>query len=193
MKVLVNPLSSGPRNPAIMCVSGLLVIMNLTPGICEQDVPSTRRMADSGSSSLHSSSASITITVETPADRNGSTRNFCIWSWSDSWITSGLDWRSGTSDVRKAGYFCPSWNASVGKISWRLLRSSTPLEQKNDAPRRPSANVLSAMVCAIVDFPVPASPLSQKTGDPSQPSVHRSISFNTLSRVPLRQPVRFPS
>ena len=105
---------------------------------------------------------------------------------------SGFDWRRGTRGDRKSGYICASWNASVGKIRWRLLRSSTPLEQKNDAPRRPLAKTRSATVCAIVDFPVPASPLSQKTGGLSKPSVHFSISSNTLSRVLLRQPLRLP-
>ena len=96
------------------------------------------------------------------------------------------------SEDRKVGYFCASWNANVGKMSWRLLRSSKPLEQKNDAPRQPSANSLSETVCAMVDFPVPASPLSQKTGDRLESSVQLSISAKTLPRVPFRQPRRFP-
>ena len=96
------------------------------------------------------------------------------------------------SEDRKPGYLYASWNANVGKMNWRSLRSSEPLEQKNDAPKRPSANSRSATVCAIVDFPVPASPLSQKIGDVSKFSVQCSISLNTLSLVPLRHPFLFP-
>ena len=149
-------------------------------------------MADSGSSSLHSSRASITITVEICADWSGLIRNFCICSSSDSWITSGLDWRRGTSKDLKLMYFCASWKASVGKMSLRLLRSSTPLEQKNEAPKKPWANILSAIVCAMADFPVPASPLSQKTGDPLGSLAQCSISFKTASRVPFKQLLRSP-
>lgn len=96
------------------------------------------------------------------------------------------------SEDRKSGYFCASWNANVGKMNRRLLRSSKPLEQKNDAPKRLSANNLSAIVCAIVVFPVPASPFSQKTGDMLKSSVQCSISARTLPRVPFRQPRRSP-
>jgi len=46
-------------------------------------------------------------------------------------------------------------------MKWRLLRSSKSREQKNEAPSRPSANSLSAIVLAMVLFPVPASPFSQ--------------------------------
>ena len=74
------------------------------------------------------------------------------------------------SEDRNLGYRCASWNANVGKMSWRLLRSSKTLEQKNDAPKWPLANNIAAAVCAIVDFPVPASPLSQKMGDRSKSS-----------------------
>ena len=49
----------------------------------------------------------------------------------------------------------------VGKINLRLLRSSKSREQKNEAPSLPSANVLSAIVCDMVLFPVPASPFNQ--------------------------------
>ena len=77
-------------------------------------------------------------------------------------------------------------------MKWRLLRSSKSREQKNEAPRRSSAKIRSAMVWAIVDFPVPASPLSQNTGDKVKSLAHDSMSANTVSRVPLRHPRRFP-
>ena len=62
---------------------------------------------------------------------------------------------------RNSVYFRASWTAKVGKINWRLLRSSKSREQKNEAPSRPSANARSAIVCAMVLFPVPASPFNQ--------------------------------
>ena len=49
----------------------------------------------------------------------------------------------------------------VGNMKLRSLRSSESREQKNEAPSRPSVNTLSAIVCAIALFPVPASPFSQ--------------------------------
>jgi len=120
LETSVDFFNSGLRNPATICVSGQLVMKNLTPGISETNLPNTRRTANSGSLSLHSSRASITIVVEISVDLSGSTRNLCIWSWSDSWTTSGFDRRSGMSEDRKAGYLCVSWNASVGNMSWRF-------------------------------------------------------------------------
>jgi len=46
-------------------------------------------------------------------------------------------------------------------MRWRSLRSEKSREQKKEAPSRSSADVLSAMVCAMVLFPVPANPFSQ--------------------------------
>jgi len=62
------------------------------------------------------------------------------------------------------GYLCASWTAMVGKMDWRLLLSSKSREQKKEAPSCPPAKVLSAIVCAMVLFPVPANPFSQHTG-----------------------------
>ena len=182
MKTFVAFFSGGPRKPDMMCLSGLLVMKNLTSGILETSWPRTKRMADSGSSSRHSSRASITIIVGTPVERRGSTINLCIWDRRDSCTASVSDRRIWIRQDLTVGYFCAGWNASVGKMRWRSLRSSTPLEQKNDAPRWPSAKIRSAIVCAMVDFPVPASPLSQNTGGTSNPLAQRSISFNTHSR-----------
>jgi hypothetical protein len=52
-------------------------------------------------------------------------------------------------------------------LAW--LTSPPPLEKKKLAPRRSSLQYLLAMVRAIVDFPVPAKPLSQNMR-PSSPS-----------------------
>ena len=88
-----------------------------------------------------------------PADRSGPTRSFCIWRWSGSYTTSGLDRRNEIREDRNVGYRCAIWKASVGKVSRRFLRSSTPLEQKNEVPKGPSAGNFSAVVCAMADFP----------------------------------------
>ena len=77
-------------------------------------------------------------------------------------------------------------------MNWRSFRSSKSREQKKEAPSRPSANILSAKVCAIVLFPVPASPFSQYTGDLPKSLVHSSVSSRTAPRVPLRHPLRLP-
>ena len=77
-------------------------------------------------------------------------------------------------------------------MRWRLQRSSKSHEQKKDAPSSPSAKTRSLTVWAIVDFPVPASPFSQKTGDLLKSLAHDSMSFRIVSRVPLRHPLRSP-
>ena len=95
-KMLVASTRRGRRNPVLIRGSGLPVMKSLTMGIRLTSRPNTERIVDDGSSSLHSSRASITITVETPADWRGSTINLSIWLYSDSSTTSGLDWRRGT-------------------------------------------------------------------------------------------------
>ena len=128
----------GRRNPLLIRGSGRPVMKNLTFEISLTNLAKTERIADDGSSSLHSSSASITMTVEIPVSRSGSTISFCIWLHSDSCIMSGFDRSIDTKRDRKSGYLCASWNAMVGNMKWRLLRSSKSREQKNEAPRRPS-------------------------------------------------------
>ena len=73
----------------------------------------------------------------------------------------GSDRTNGMRIDRNLVYLRASWTARVGKMSWRLLRSEKSREQKKEAPSCPSANVLSAIVCAIVLFPVPANPFNQ--------------------------------
>ena len=76
-------------------------------------------------------------------------------------MISGSDRTSWMNGDRNLVYLRASWTARVGKMNWRLLRSSKSREQKKEAPSRPSANALSAMVCAMVLLPVPASPFNQ--------------------------------
>jgi hypothetical protein len=56
------------------------------------------------------------------------------------------------------------------------LISPPPLEKKKLAPSDVSSKYLRAIVRAIVDFPVPAKPLSQKMQRSSCPSAHVYIS-----------------
>jgi len=77
-------------------------------------------------------------------------------------------------------------------MKWRLLRSSKSREQKKEAPSWSSTNSLSAIVCAMVLFPVPANPLSQWMGGLAESLDQCSISTRIALRVPLRQPLRPP-
>ena len=123
---------------------------------------------------------------------SGPTRSFSICEQSDSCPTSGHSFRTWRSSRRKRGYRQASWKASVGKIVWRLLRSSKSREQKKLAPSFPSAKVVSANVWAMVDFPVPARPLSQKTRWPRSLVSQSPISLRTSFLVPFRHPGLFP-
>jgi hypothetical protein len=67
------------------------------------------------------------------------------------------------------------------------LTSSSSLEKKKLAPRHPRSQYSRAIVRAIVDFPVPAHPLSQKKSLPSSPSAHFFIRSRTSTRVLGRQ------
>ena len=73
-----------------------------------------------------------------------------------------------------------------------LLLSSKSREQKKLVPSLPSAKVISANVCVMVDFLVPARPLSQKTCWPSSFSCQSSSCCRTSPLVPLRHPRLFP-
>ena len=149
-------------------------------------------MADAGSSSLHSSMASMIIRVGMFAALSGPTMSFSICEQSDSLPTSGHVFKTWSNCFWKGSSWWASWKASVGKIAWRLLRPSKSREQKKLAPSFPSAKDLSANVWAIVDFPVPARPFSQKTCWPDLPVNHCSISQRTSFLVPLRHPCLSP-
>ena len=104
----------------------------------------------------------------------------------------GLALKTWTNCSQKRGYWYASWNASVGNITWRLLLPSKSYEQKKLAPRLPSAKLISANFWAMVDFPVPTRPLSQKIGWSHSPFSQFS-SFRRMSPlVPLRHPCLFP-
>ena len=114
-----------------------------------------------GSSSLHSSIASMIKMVEVAVSLKGWTINLFIWLYRDSRAIPGSDRNNGTRIDRNSVFERASWTARVGKMSWRSLRSPKSREQKKEAPSRPSPDTLSAIVCAMVLFPVPANPFSQ--------------------------------
>ena len=149
-------------------------------------------MADPGSSSLHSSRASTITRVGMLAALSGPTMSFSICEQSDSCPTSGRVFKTWSKCFRKRGSRWASWKASVGKIAWRLLRPSKSREQKKLVPSLPSAKAVSADIWAMVDFPVPARPFSQKTCWPDWPVNHCSIPLRTSFLVPLRHPCLFP-
>ena len=65
--------------------------------------------------------------------------------------------------------------------------SPPPREKKKLAPRRFRSRYLRATVRAIVDFPVPAKPFSQKMHRSSCPSAQLYMSRRTSTRVSRRQ------
>jgi len=91
----------------------------------------------------------------------GPVTNLLIWLYNDSWAIHGSDCTSGTKMDQNLVYLHASWTAMVGKMNWRLLWSSKSHEQKKEAPSCPPAKTLSAIVCIMVLFPVPANPFSQ--------------------------------
>jgi len=69
----------------------------------------------------------------------------------------------------------------------------TSRERKKLAPNCPSAKLVSANARAIVNFPVPARPFSQKMHCSRSPVNHRSTSRRTSFPVPLRHPLPVPA
>ena len=96
---------------------------NLTFGIWDTNWLRTDRIAEAGSLSLHSSKASITMTVEIPDFLRGPTINLFIWLERDSWMIPGFDRTSGVKIDRISVYLHASWTAIVGSINWRLAQS----------------------------------------------------------------------
>lgn len=87
----------------------------------------------------------------------------------------------------KFGFLMASWRAIVVKNLRRSPRSASPLLKKNVAPRWPVQDNERLIVRDIVDFPVPAMPLSQNIafalGSPTQVD----MVFRSSTRVFARQ------
>ena len=149
-------------------------------------------MADAGSSSLHSSRASMMMRVVVWVALSGPTRSSSSCEQRDSCPVFGHSFKTSSNSCRKCKYRQASWKARVGKIFSRLLRSSKSREQKKLAPSFPFLKVVSANDWAMVDFPVPARPLSQKTRWLPSFSNQHSISLRTSFLVPFRHLCLFP-
>ena len=92
------------RNPEQILGSGLPVIKNLTPGISFTWQESIDRMADAGSSSLHSSEASMIMRVGVWTALSGPMMSFSNWEQRDSCLTSGFASRTWSNFSLKSGY-----------------------------------------------------------------------------------------
>jgi hypothetical protein len=90
-----------------------------------------------------------------------------------------------TSDIngRSAGMLLASCLAIVVTNVPARPTSPPPLEKKKLAPSRFWSEYLRATVRAIVDFPVPANPFSQKIGRLSSPPAQSNISWRRSTRV----------
>jgi hypothetical protein len=142
-------------------------------------------------SSSHSSSASTTRTYKywqvLPFSFDSGRRTSCChWSRRD-WFAISL--RSVTASQMFwwiLGMLLASCKAILVTNLPAWLMSPPPREKKKLAPRLFRSKYVRATVRAIVDFPVPAKPLSQKMHRSSLPSAHLYISRRTSTRVFLR-------
>src|SRR5260221_13526644 len=77
----------------------------------------------------------------------------------------------------------------VGKNVLAVFRLSSFLEKKKLAPRTFIPAARSAIVLAIVDFPIPATPSRTYIGArlESSSAIQLATSFNSLTRVPFKQ------
>ena len=80
-----------------------------------------------------------------------------------------------------------SYTAILVKNLRAWLTSLPPIKKKKLAPRRFQLKYLRATVRAIVDFPMPAKPFSQKIYRSSCPSAHLYIFYRRSTRVSRRQ------
>jgi hypothetical protein len=143
-------------------------------------------------SSSHSSSASMTITYE---DRHKSLVSFDSgprtswrhWSWKDRFAILLNSLIASQTCRRRVGMLLASCTAMlVTNLSGRPT-SLPPREKKKLAPRYFWLKYLRATVRAIVDFPVPAKPFSQKMQRLSCLSAQPYISRRRSTRVLGRQ------
>ena len=111
---------------------------------------------------------------------SGQRTSWCYWSRSD-WFVMLL--RSATASQmyrRKVGTLLAS---CIATLVTNLPTSPPPFVKKKLAPSRFFPKYLGAIVWAIVDFPVPAKPLSQKMHRLSCPSAQLYISCSRSTRV----------
>jgi hypothetical protein len=140
----------------------------------------------------HSSSASTTRMHE---DREplpfsfdrGRRTSCCHWSRRDWFAMPRRSARASHMCRSREGMLLASCTAMLVTNLPAWPTSPPPREKKKLAPRRFLSKYRRATVRAIVDFPVPAKPLSQKTHRSSCPSAQLCISRMRSTRVSGRQ------
>jgi hypothetical protein len=147
------------------------------------------------SSLSHSSSASTTRTYEdrelfSPSLDSGRRTSWCHWSRRDWLAMSRHSVRALHMCWSREGMLFASCQARLvtNLLAWPT--SPPPREKKKLAPRRFCFAYPRATVRAIVDFPVPARPFSQKihrSSCPFFPSAQSYISCRRSTRVSGRQ------
>ena len=129
----------------------------------------------------HSSSASTTRTYEErqplPSSFDSGRRtSWCHWSRSDWFIMSLRSAIASQMYPRRVGTLFASCIATLVTNLPAWPTSPPPFVKKKLAPSRFFSKYLRAIVRAMVDFPVPAKPFSQKIHRLSCPSAHLCIS-----------------
>jgi hypothetical protein len=140
-------------------------------------------------SSSHSSSASITTTyVWLPRNfDNGPMISCCHWSRRERLAISLSFIIASLINRLIVGIVLAIWIAMLVTNLPACPISPPPRAKKKLAPRQPCSKHRRATVRAIVDFPVPAKPFSQKILHLSCPSAHSNMSRRRSTRVFGRQ------
>ena len=179
--------------PRRIGISGLLVISNRIR-IFLRHCASIKswRIPWMSLSPSHSSKASMTRTsgcwTELASSLDRGLRISCF-HWSRRTWLAMLRFFDIASQIwsLRTGWFPASCTAMLVRNLPAWPTSSLPLEKKKLAPRRSLSWYSRATVRAIVDFPVPAQPLSQKMYVSSSLSAHVLICWRTSTRVSGRQ------
>jgi hypothetical protein len=140
----------------------------------------------------HSSSASTTRIYEEwqplPSSFNsGSRTSSCHWSRRDRLVILLHSVTASEMYRRRVRTLLASCTATLVTNLPACPTSPPPRVKKKLAPRRFWSKYLRATVRAIVDFPVPAKPFSQKMQRSSCPSAQPDISRRSSTRVLGRQ------
>jgi hypothetical protein len=162
-------------------ISGLLVKKTRNRTLCNDRVSAKScRIIRMLLLSPHSSSASTTRTYEEwqllPSSFNrGRRTSWCHWSRRDWLAISLCSVTASQMYRRRVGTLFASCTATLVTNLPAWPTSPPPFVKKKLAPSRLFSKYLRATVRAIVDFPVPAKPFSQKMHCLSCPSAHVCI------------------
>jgi len=144
--------------------------------------------------SSHSSSASTTRTYEVrqplplpPSLDSGPRTSSCHWWRRDRFVISLCSVTASEMYRRKVGTMLASCTAMLVTNLLACPTSPPPRAKKKLAPRRFWSKYSRPTVRAMVNFPVPAKPFSQKMQRSSCPSAQPYISQRRSTRVLGRQ------